>query len=189
MSGVPLTVLLLTLACVTFLISVALAARRWAKLQAEIETARTDARLDTLTGRPNRRALDEALATLGDGQALLFADLDNFKAVNDAQGHTAGDALLRTIATSWPGDAFICRYGGDEFVAVTPVLKAERLANEMLEATARVGGGVTLSIGLARGDPATLLLRADRALGRAKARGGNVVVYDKPILTSVRNAA
>lgn len=86
---------------------------------------------DGLTGLYNRRKLGELLDTavtaalkLGQRVGVLFIDLDGFKGVNDAHGHSVGDKLLTTVASriaarTRTGD-FVCRYGGDEFVVILP---------------------------------------------------------------------
>ncbi|MDZ7814134.1 MAG: sensor domain-containing diguanylate cyclase [Ideonella sp.] len=83
---------------------------------------------DTLTGLPNRAALEQHLAERA-GRAdaepfvVLFLDLDGFKGVNDSYGHKAGDDVLRQVSQrllhALPA-AFVGRWGGDEFVAVLP---------------------------------------------------------------------
>jgi diguanylate cyclase (GGDEF)-like protein len=88
-----------------------------------LEQTWRQAHVDALTGIPNRRAfmtaLDEALA--GDG-ALLFIDLDGFKAVNDTLGHAAGDRLLTVVAERLSGAIrggdLLARLAGDEFVVL-----------------------------------------------------------------------
>jgi len=81
-----------------------------------------EARRDLLTGLLNRRAMGEALtevAASGSPVAVIAIDLDHFKEVNDAEGHAAGDALLRAAAARLPlavrGGDLIARIGGDEF--------------------------------------------------------------------------
>jgi diguanylate cyclase (GGDEF)-like protein len=154
------------------------------------------ARHDPLTGLPNRRRLaeilDECKARPGAYEvALLYLDLDGFKAVNDRYGHSCGDTLLAQVAdrirTCLPSSASAARLGGDEFAIILgragPDLKrrAAFVARRLLTAIKRpfVNGAVELrigcSIGIAVGPIATslegLLARADEALYGAKTRG------------------
>ena len=89
------------------------------------------ARSDALTGLPNRRGLDEQLpremarARRTDSDlCLAIVDIDHFKAYNDANGHLAGDAVLRECAVAWDavlrGEDTIVRFGGEEFLVVLP---------------------------------------------------------------------
>jgi diguanylate cyclase (GGDEF)-like protein/PAS domain S-box-containing protein len=160
---------------------------------------------DELTGLPNRtellRRVDDVLerAAVGD-VALLFIDLDNFKAVNDSLGHGIGDVLLTAMSvrlrdTVGP-DAVLARFGGDEFIVVVegvvgpdvgepaldPVTVAERLRQAVGRAVIVQGTElfVTASIGFAVNDrtgvsAADLLRDADAAMYRAKARGRDCV--------------
>ena len=156
---------------------------------------------DELTGVANRRRLIEALeeamafARRRDAPlAILLADLDHFKEVNDRLGHTVGDDVLRRVAQGMEGalrtEDLLGRYGGDEFVAVLRGTSAEgaREAGERLRKALSVldlglpgsalDGPLTISVGLAVHDrslavPADLLRRADEALYRAKAAGRN----------------
>ena len=146
--------------------------------------ARLLADTDPLTGLLNRRAfLRDAIGQEGD-QALLIADIDHFKRVNDTLGHDGGDEVLRLFAralrASAPTGALVARIGGEEFAIVAAAdaglepeailarLRAERMPFDLT---------VTASIGLCTGPLATdtdwkMLYRlADRALFDAKADG------------------
>lgn len=154
---------------------------------------------DALTGLPNRARfrdrLTHALAALPrrpSGLAVLFLDLDDFKAVNDRFGHGAGDRLLtvvgrRLAACVRPGDT-LARLGGDEFVvlldAVAQPPDAIAVVERLLAAVrrpVRIAGhavAVTASVGIALATPAAvpagpgqLLRAADSALYQAKAAG------------------
>ncbi len=154
---------------------------------------------DPLTGLPNRQLLadrlDLALAQArrnSRAMAVLFLDLDGFKAVNDGWGHAQGDALLRDVAGRLAGALrtadTVARIGGDEFTVLIPELPMEEGAAEVsrkilreLERAFRIGEceyEVRASIGIALyprdGETADALLRnADAAMYRAKAAGGN----------------
>lgn len=166
---------------------------------------------DPLTNVMNRRGL---LGTMDDGTgsvvrrpALLYCDLDGFKPINDRLGHDAGDRLLVEVAAriehSLRGDDTVGRIGGDEFVAmlrgIASVDDAVAVADKIRASVAepfRLGGEpieITISVGLAVGTegehPEATLRRADQALYRAKAAGGDAVaIYeaerDEPRWTS-----
>ncbi len=155
------------------------------RLEADL---RRQASTDSLTGLFNRQAfvtlLEERLPR-GDTH-LLFLDLDGFKAVNDTDGHTAGDRLLREVANALraelrPGD-IAARLGGDEF-AVLPAVRdlggtqalAARLVRRIGRLSSRGGVPIAASIGVADGRHTTaegLIRRADLAMYQAKATGG-----------------
>ena len=162
---------------------------------------------DPLTGLPNRDLFADRLAlTLararrgGPLPAVLIADLDQFKLVNDSMGHAAGDELLRAVAPRFSAAVretdTVARFGGDEFVVLCDgvgseqeaLTLAERLAS-VLDDPIEVAGGpvfVSASFGVAVADPdsdaAGLLRDADAALYRAKARGrGRCELFDAPM--------
>ena len=142
---------------------------------------RSQASTDPLTGVANRRAWEaEAARSLaraartGDPLTVAILDLDDFKEVNDRDGHSAGDRVLREVATEWharlrAGD-LLGRHGGDEFVLCLPGTDGPA-AREVLD---RLHGGLPVgwSVGTATaqdGDSlATLLQRADAELYEGK---------------------
>jgi diguanylate cyclase (GGDEF)-like protein len=149
---------------------------------------------DTLTGLLNRHGLNDACDQLlqqGQACSLLFLDLDGFKEVNDALGHTAGDDLLRQVAQRVqavaPAQAVLARPGGDEFVLLlpataglqtTPEALAEALCTLLAQPLAVRGQLVHIgaSIGVVGSpedgqDRDELLRRADLAMYAAKAEG------------------
>lgn len=163
------------------------------------------AETDPLTGFLNRRSFNECVdrqianaARNGQAVVLMMVDLDNFKQVNDFNGHNTGDLLLREcsrrIAAILPPQALIGRIGGDEFAAAFPFDAArdettDQTAAALVEAigeSARINAisiEVTASIGLARSDIAgidgekpdarALLEMADIAMYHAKRQGRN----------------
>ena len=158
---------------------------------------------DPLTGLANRTLLRDRLElALARSQrdeeratGVLFVDLDNFKQVNDAYGHAAGDTVLvelgrRLRAAVRPADT-VARLGGDEFVVVCEEVEAEDvllLGRRLLAAisaplsVAGIEYELTASIGIALGrtDPDTLLGDADAAVYQAKAAGrGRVELFTR----------
>jgi diguanylate cyclase (GGDEF)-like protein len=147
---------------------------------------------DSLTGLYNRRLFEEQLEAAvarslrtGDDLALLIADLDGLKRINDVSGHVAGDLALRTLAdalraTIRATDA-ACRLGGDEFGVILPGSSAEdavKVAERAQETLAQIGHGqYSFSGGIARLTPLqssaeNVYRAADLAAYRAKAAGG-----------------
>ncbi len=149
--------------------------------------------VDGLTTLHNRRWFDEVfplhvgrLMTEGRGGALLMADVDRFKDLNDALGHAVGDAALRRIAKALtaglrPGD-LLARYGGEEFAVLVSDVDAaaaadvaERLRQQVGERAGNDAPACTLSVGVAAlrlGESFdALVTRADAALFRAKQSG------------------
>lgn len=160
--------------------------------------------VDAITGVANRRSFDDELATESrrlprtrSHLSLLLADIDGFKAYNDALGHQAGDDCLRVVATviadgvRRAGDT-VARYGGEEFAVLLPdtdapgaAIVAERIRAAIEESNIPHPGvpaaRVTISIGVATAggkelpDPTALVKAADRALYEAKRSGRNRV--------------
>lgn len=172
-------------------------------LRDNVQNAIELAAMDPLTGLGNRRFFEKQLAEAleraahgGRSVSLMMIDVDHFKQINDQYGHEAGDHVLRSLAQRIKGVLRrtdpVCRYGGEEFLALlpdTPLVSATRVAERvrtMVESTPfRLGAGsaqlipVTISIGLAeRGDDANaeaLMRRTDRALYASKTAGRNRV--------------
>ncbi|MDN4055042.1 PAS domain S-box protein [Massilia sp. YIM B02763] len=157
-----------------------------------------EARNDALTGLPNRRALMEQLPVAqkraqraGHALALLFIDLDGFKAVNDSRGHEAGDRLLEHVARSLRGAVRetdgVYRLAGDEFTVVLENVQQARdavaIAEKLIRAVSqpvRVCGSqvqVGASIGIAMYAPGSaldadaLIKEADHWMYQAKLAG------------------
>ncbi|MGE5828867.1 MAG: putative bifunctional diguanylate cyclase/phosphodiesterase [Micromonosporaceae bacterium] len=167
--------------------------------------------VDTLTGLPNRKALfaeirnartqwrrpaHSAAVRPPARLALLLLDIDLFKEVNDALGHTVGDRLLGEVAhrlqATVGSDGFVARLGGDEFGVLAPhvadLAEARRLAETIAQALAEpviLDGlplDVSAAIGIALGpehgtDHLALLRHADVAMYDAKHRGATIAVY------------
>ena len=160
------------------------------------------ARIDPLTGLPNRRALMKRLALEwarvqrhGGSLAVVMGDIDNLKEVNDKYGHAMGDKLLRqaakAIARQCRQTDMPARYGGDEFIIVAPGSAAqstnnlaERCRQAVEEIPFQIGDekiGQTATFGVADAakatSPESLISAADEALYRGKASGRNTVVF------------
>lgn len=150
---------------------------------------------DHLTGLANRAGFAAAVENLQTSAAVLYLDVDDFKAINDELGHDAGDEALRfvantIIATCRPGD-LVARLGGDEFVALLPDIDAatarrisERIVGEIAQPI-QLGGHqrtISVSVGLAsadRNNVSAAVSQADRAMFEAK-RGGRSLRASKP---------
>jgi len=171
------------------------------------ETLRHQSIRDPLTGLFNRRYLEETLERelhrvqreqkpLG----VMMADLDHFKAFNDALGHEAGDKILRAVGNLLRSHAraedIVCRYGGEEFIVIMPdaslantraraelICQAVRtMGNDFRQGTA---AAITMSIGVAgfpeHGDDSADIVRmADATLYQAKRAGRDRVLAAVP---------
>jgi len=177
--------------------------RQTRDLSSSLEKERQRARLDVVTGVPNRAAFEERMAEelerwrrFKTPVSMLIWDIDRFKKVNDTYGHRAGDRVLREVASCFAGrlraSDFIARIGGEEFCTLLVGTEAEaalHVANELREAVSNLKlmfhgtpVRVTVSCGLTTlrdtdtGDSAKIFDRADAALYRAKDAGRNLCI-------------
>jgi diguanylate cyclase len=185
-------------------------------LTQQLQQAQSEAMLDPLTGLSNRRGFDRAAAELFpsresfQGAALLLADIDHFKKINDTHGHLLGDKVLRAIAqtlqSNIKGRDLAARLGGEEFAVLLTqtTLKGARTLAEQIRAAVSAGrirrgdgkeflGSVTLSLGVAVGRTGdsveSLLARADAALYGAKRNGRNQVAVESNEPTGLQPVA
>lgn len=185
------------------------------QMRATVRTGLQAAVVDPLTGLHNRRYAMPHLSRIADHAhntgrpfAVMVADLDHFKRINDLYGHASGDAVLTEVAqrlrSSMRAVDMVARIGGEEFMIVMPGttladarLAAIRICNDISQSAFNVPGNdqpiaVTISIGMAIGgvltgdeqpcqnDGETLLDHADKALYSAKMRGRNQVTLSRP---------
>lgn len=213
--------------CVALLLDIALLFlgwRRYEELKREVEErreseeqARMLAEIDPLTGCLNRRSIGAATDRLiadakrrGEVVAFVMVDIDNFKQLNDFNGHGVGDLVLqecaRRIRGVLPEQALMARIGGDEFACVIAFdrrhpERVDRIASAIIEAVAKPiemephAIDTTVSLGLTRNDqhdPAsaepcsasTLLHMADIAMYHAKKQGRNRHFWFEPSMES-----
>lgn len=161
---------------------------------------------DSLTGLPNRRMLMDSLTAAiehndwaASYSAVMVIDLDNFRLVNDIQGHESGDQLLVSVADKLrqrlDSAVTLARFSSDEFVVLMnnlgeqqahAALKADRVARQLLETIAQLRNGhslpISASIGIAlftgcEQSMNSVLQQADMALQQAKSTGGNTLCF------------
>jgi diguanylate cyclase len=174
------------------------------QVRRELDEYKRIANTDSLTRLSNRRAFDERLALAYDNPtalpltALVLADIDNFKKINDSFGHPVGDKILATVASVLRAnvrkDVFVARTGGEEFALLvegnTPdevMIICERVRRALETRTfrnTRSGinyGPVTISLGYSMAaqatDPGELYAQSDAALYYAKNSGRNRTVF------------
>lgn len=176
-----------------------------AELRNDLVNSQKKVMTDPLTGVGNRRYFDMMMEqAVNDGLRddelfLLLIDLDEFKNINDTFGHSAGDQVLKFVATETKkirAGASIARYGGDEFAVfleTNEVEEATQYANEIRRffatnslkflQTGEMLGRLGLSIGVARlrseDDSESWFNRADQLLYRAKESGRNCVMVER----------
>lgn len=168
-----------------------------------LEQAKEEARIDALTGLPNRRAFDErirqsheAFAEGEPGFVVALLDVDHFKRFNDDHGHATGDRVLEVVAKvlrrSQRGTDHVARFGGEEFVVLLQRVSEEQALTVIDRQRERIGKAslmldgknlsITVSAGVAEVRPgesiSSVLERADRALYAAKAAGRNQTCRD-----------
>lgn len=151
-----------------------------AQLRADQSYLKHLAEHDLLTGLPNRRALGDLYPKLSQPVGVILFDIDHFKRYNDAYGHLAGDAVLKSVAATLRAHArvgdVVTRWGGEEFLVLASETElsashqlAERLAGAVAEQTeVTLSGGVVSFATLSLEDA---LIHADAALYEAKRSG------------------
>ncbi|MEA0553797.1 GGDEF domain-containing protein [Lysinibacillus irui] len=160
--------------------------------QSKIADLTEQLNLDSLTGIPNRRRMDQTLHELIVNKvphAIILIDLDDFKSINDTYGHTVGDEVLKAFANNMQNivdEQGLCfRYGGEEFMVILPsrnidaaIQLAERLRIKQAIQETACGRPVTMSAGITAftlniQSPNQLIEIADHALYKAKQSGRN----------------
>jgi diguanylate cyclase (GGDEF)-like protein len=187
LAGMPVDALAISTASAVLFVLVMVRMRGLIReLEEQTTRATRLARIDGLTGIPNRRSWDIELAVALDTAradrvplSIAMLDLDHFKRFNDEYGHQSGDRLLKSAATSWRrtlrSGAILCRYGGEEFSVILPattIQEAESIIERLRAATPLAQ---TFSAGVANWNGSEssgqLVERADKALYAAKRAG------------------
>jgi diguanylate cyclase len=178
------------------------------EIKKDIEQAKQEAKLDTLTGLSNRKSFDESLlkvtmeADKNDSDVcVILCDLDFFSSINIKHGHLVGDQVLRVVANSLKntvkGRDLVVRHGGEEFAILllnTSLTNVNKLAESIRldiaakriqrKDTRQPLGVITMSFGIARYVPSegaeSFMQRVDRALYMSKRNGRNSVSEAPP---------
>jgi diguanylate cyclase len=181
------------------------ASKEISELRKLLDEVQKEAMTDSLTGIPNRKSFDAALAkamTMSmeneNDTCLLLSDIDHFKKFNDTHGHPFGDQVLKLVAKTLTAgigmSATAARYGGEEFGVILPntsLDEAVDIANDLRtsvsskklvkRSTGEDVGKITMSFGVAlytpQEDAPTFINRADEALYAAKNAGRNQVKH------------
>lgn len=176
------------------------------QLQKRCQRLESLSRIDELTGYYNYRHLLVSLDTemertrrTGDPTAVVIADLDHFKSVNDIHGHDIGNRVLQSVTRTWQEcirrTDIPCRFGGEEFLLILPntllshaMQTAERLRSALEiqplsfgPAHVTASFGVTLFDGLTPMSAMEVIRAADSQLLRAKSEGRNRVCSDQSV--------
>ncbi|MEG2941047.1 MAG: diguanylate cyclase, partial [Thermomonas sp.] len=170
---------------------------RTAELRDANQALQSSARTDALTGLANRRGFQDAIGprwpALTGNAALLLADIDHFKAINDAFGHDVGDAVLVEVGKALDAVAregeIVARWGGEEFLCLLTGTDARTRATEMLAAVSAAGARVALGstrVSITAGYAvirdnegfSDVIRRADALLYEGKRGGRDRVVFD-----------
>lgn len=166
-----------------------------------LETAKYHARYDYLTDVMNRRSMSEIIKKRMESEALkqipfsvIMLDIDNFKKINDTNGHSVGDDVLtglcRVVEETLDGQGEVARWGGEEFIIYLnnislkhAIALAEAVRKRVEASTLIEGQVVTISLGVSTRQKedsfSQLLNRADERMYEAKTSGKNCVVADK----------
>jgi diguanylate cyclase (GGDEF)-like protein len=179
-----------------FLLVVTRMAQLLRQVEGQARQLRDLARVDELTGLPNRRAWSVELPAAIERArrdriplTVAMIDLDHFKRFNDQFGHPAGDRLLKGVAAGWANQLRavdqLARYGGEEFILLLPAADGPLAATALDRLRPVTPAGQTFSAGAATWDGTEtseeLIARADRALYAAKDAGRNqTIVADSP---------
>jgi len=137
---------------------------------------------DPLTGLASRRMLAVGLDSLAPGDAIVFIDMDDFKAINDRHGHSAGDQVLTdmgaTVRQVLRSEDLAVRYGGEELLLVLrgsgahgALTTLDRLSDEWAAIHSEVTFSAGISVVSATTDSTSVMQSADKALYAAKAAG------------------
>lgn len=182
-----------------FMLSIVINIRAISDLKTERKQIEKTSVTDYLTGLPNRLGLEKYIQNINTNEqpyAVIFADFDEFKKVNDQYGHIVGDSVIKAFSEALlsinDDHMFTARYGGDEFVTIFRRFESEAQLKEAIEQKIKTIGSniiidnykfdLTLSVGVALyprdgNDIYKLIAKADNALGKIKINGKNNIQF------------